>query len=237
MGSERKKKFSKDFVENIVKDCRNVADFCRKVGWVPRGDNYKVFRRYVDEYGLDISHFTGCKTNLGGKLTRNRITKSDEYLTEDSFKITTNKLLKKILDEGKKACECECCHNSEWNGKQIPLELHHINGVNSDNRIENLMVLCPNCHAQTDNYRGKNIRTRKEVYFCKNCGKELYGNVKTGLCIECYRDYERSLSKCPSKDKLEELHKEYSMSRIGLMYSVSGRTVKKWMLKYKIIND
>lgn len=41
--------------------------------------------------------------------------------------------------------------------KPIPLELHHINGVHSDNRIENLQLLCPNCHALTDNYRGKNI--------------------------------------------------------------------------------
>ena len=41
--------------------------------------------------------------------------------------------------------------------KPIPLELHHINGVHSDNRIENLQLLCPNCHALTDNYRCKNI--------------------------------------------------------------------------------
>ena len=237
MGSERKKRFSKEFVEEAIKDCRNIADFCRKVGWVPRGDNYKTFHRYVEEYELDISHFTGQKVNLDGVLTKERITKSDVYLTENSFKITGSKLLKKLLSEGKKECRCERCGNSEWNGMNIPLELHHINGVHSDNRLENIMILCPNCHAQTDNYRGKNIGSQKELYYCEKCGKQLYEKTKTGLCIECYRDYERSQSKCPTKEILEKLYKEHSLSKIGRMYGVSGRTVKKWMIKYGIISE
>lgn len=66
-------------------------------------------------------------------------------------------MIKKLFNEGLKERKCECCNNTEWMGYPIPLELHHINGVHTDNRIENLQVLCPNCHAQTDNYRGKNI--------------------------------------------------------------------------------
>ena len=53
--------------------------------------------------------------------------------------------------------QCECCKNVEWNGRPIPLEVHHINGDNTDNRLENLQILCPNCHALTENWRGKNI--------------------------------------------------------------------------------
>jgi predicted HNH restriction endonuclease len=52
---------------------------------------------------------------------------------------------------------CERCKNTTWEGNPIPLELHHINGIHSDNRISNLQILCPNCHALTDNYKGKNI--------------------------------------------------------------------------------
>lgn len=50
------------------------------------------------------------------------------------------------------------CGNTEWLDKHIPLELHHINGNHKDNRLSNLQLLCPNCHALTDNYRGKNIK-------------------------------------------------------------------------------
>lgn len=69
----------------------------------------------------------------------------------------SNKLRKRLLNEGYKEHKCECCLNTDWNGKSIPLELEHINGDNSDNRFLNLKFLCPNCHAQTDSYRGKNI--------------------------------------------------------------------------------
>lgn len=236
MGSNKRNKFSKEFVEEAIKDCQSIADFCRKVGWVPMGNNYKTFHKYVYEYGLDISHFTGQKVNLDGKLTKQLIKKSDEYLTEKSFKITSNKLLKKLLCEGKKGYKCECCGNSEWNGSQIPLELHHINGVHNDNRIENLMVLCPNCHAQTENYRGRNANLNRKIYHCEKCGKELNEKTKTGLCAKCYRDYERSKSKRPSKETLEQLYKEKSLTKIGLIYGVSDKTIKKWIIQYGIKN-
>ena len=67
------------------------------------------------------------------------------------------KLAKRLLRVNLKERMCEKCGLELWMGKPIPLELHHINGVHSDNRIENLQLLCPNCHALTDNYRGKNI--------------------------------------------------------------------------------
>lgn len=66
------------------------------------------------------------------------------------------KLKKRLLDDGLKQGVCECCGLNVWRGQAIPLELHHINGNNRDNRLENLLVLCPNCHALTDTYRGKN---------------------------------------------------------------------------------
>lgn len=57
--------------------------------------------------------------------------------------------------------DCYECHITEWNGKPIKLELDHINGVNHDNRLENLRLLCPNCHSQTETFRGRNINSGK----------------------------------------------------------------------------
>ncbi|QJW87960.1 HNH endonuclease [Spirosoma taeanense] len=69
-----------------------------------------------------------------------------------------HKIKKRLLKEGFKHYACELCGLSEWMSKPIPLELHHKNGIKSDNSLANLELLCPNCHALTDNYRAKNIK-------------------------------------------------------------------------------
>lgn len=84
----------------------------------------------------------------------------EKYITNEkpiqSFKLK-NKLLKLKLKEYK----CERCGIETWNGFRIPLDLHHIDGNNNNNNLSNLEILCPNCHAQTDNFRGKNVDTIK----------------------------------------------------------------------------
>ena len=80
-----------------------------------------------------------------------------EYL-ENSQDIQTNKVRKKILEEGFKPHKCECCELETWLGKPIPLELHHKDGNRHNNTLENYELLCPNCHAFTDSYRGKNSK-------------------------------------------------------------------------------
>ena len=70
----------------------------------------------------------------------------------------THKLKKRLLKEGYKQHACESCGLTEWMSNPIPLELHHRNGIKSDNSFENIELLCPNCHALTDNYRAKNIK-------------------------------------------------------------------------------
>lgn len=69
----------------------------------------------------------------------------------------SSELKRRLIAEGLKSARCEQCDRDEWQGGPIPLELDHINGRNTDNRIENLRILCPNCHAQTQTYRGRNI--------------------------------------------------------------------------------
>lgn len=66
----------------------------------------------------------------------------------------------RLIKEGLKQNQCEICGITEWQGKPLNMELHHINGDGDDNRLENLQLLCGNCHSQTDNWGGRGVRRR-----------------------------------------------------------------------------
>lgn len=183
---------SKEEAEKIVKECYSIADFCRKVGWQPRGDNYKIFHKYVKQYNLDISHFTGNKTNLNNLL--NVGISKEEFFKKDKL-IKACDIKKKIFKEGLKENKCEICGLTEWLNNPIKLQIHHIDGDHMNNEIENIQLLCPNCHSQTENFAGRknkknkctHTHKRQRKHICSICGKALHRPPKTGMCAECLR--------------------------------------------------
>ena len=100
---------------------------------------------------MDIEY----KGNMGKKgLKSSPNKKTFDELSQVST-VTSHKLRLRLLEEGIKEHKCECCGNTEWMGYPIPLELHHKDGNHFNNELSNLELLCPNCHAQTDNYSCK----------------------------------------------------------------------------------
>jgi Zn finger protein HypA/HybF involved in hydrogenase expression len=151
-----KSKINDTEFSEIVKSSLSIAEVIRKCNGVPAGGNYRSIKKRITQLNLDTSHFTGQGWNVGERFKSPVKAKPlVEILVENSF-YQSYKLAKRLLKEGVKERKCECCGNTTWLDKDIPLELHHINGDNTDNRLENLQLLCPNCHAMTDNYRGKN---------------------------------------------------------------------------------
>lgn len=155
-----------DFIE-AVNNSLSYAEVLRKLNLKVAGSNYDLVKKTIKRLNLDTSHMTGKAWNQGEKYKPVFQAKPlSEILVEDSSWTSTYHLKERLLKEGIKEYKCECCGATEWMGKPIALELHHVNGIKSDLRIENLQILCPNCHAFTDNYRGKSkvLSAQKETF-------------------------------------------------------------------------
>lgn len=107
---------------------------------------------YLIKWGVD---YIGNKAGVG--LLKSKIPLED--ILNNKVKFSRCQLKKRLLYEGLLEYKCVKCSNiGIWMGERLPLELDHINGVNNDNRLENLRFLCPNCHTQTETYKRKNLK-------------------------------------------------------------------------------
>jgi len=141
-----------DFIEAWTTS-GSIRQVLGKLGLIEAGGNYACAKKRADALGLTKEHMHGQSWNKGKKVGPKRPV--EEYLSNQR-PIQSYKLKNRLLAEGLKQHKCECCGISEWNGQPAPIELDHIDGNRYNNIIENLRILCPNCHAQTDTYRGKN---------------------------------------------------------------------------------
>lgn len=137
--------YSTEELQKIVNECYSLREVAAKLGYKKDGGGtIKSIHNMIEERHLNTDHFKGQGWN-----------KEDYDLFAfdvDTYKKNGVSLLTSVLNIKNLERKCENCGNSLWMGSLIPLQVHHINGNHSDNRLENLQVLCPNCHALTNTW-------------------------------------------------------------------------------------
>lgn len=131
------------------------ADLARLLGLGDSSSAQRRVKRLAESAGLDCSHFAGQAWSRGTRRS-GRASPLSELLVAGRA-TGTNALKRRLLREGLLPPSCATCGHERWCGRAVPLELDHVDGDRTNNRLENLRLLCPNCHAQTGTYRGRNI--------------------------------------------------------------------------------
>lgn len=129
-----------------------------RIGLKPTGGNYDQVKKYIKQYGIPTKHFTGKLWSKGTKLPFKPLIALEDILVKNST-YQSFKLKKRLFSARIKKPKCEKCNLAKISedGK-LPLELDHINGDRHDNRLENLRILCLNCHSLQVTHRGKNSK-------------------------------------------------------------------------------
>lgn len=144
---KRWERFTRQEIEQFVKESFSYAELARKCGYgKTSGSSITQIHQMINQYQLNISHFTGQAWNKNN-FDYSRFTYGK--------KIKSSQAVDAII--ALRGHKCEMCGLTEWMNKSIPLEVHHIDGQELNSELDNLLLICPNCHALTDNYRGRNI--------------------------------------------------------------------------------
>lgn len=155
----KSRKWNEEQLRVAVKNNKSVRGVLLELGLAPKGGNFATIKKAIEVYNIDSSHFTGQLWNKGRHVVCNPASSIEAILNND-VEYPSYKLKIRLIKAGIKEEKCERCGNTEWLGSTIPLELHHIDGNHKNNNLSNLQLLCPNCHALTDNYRGRGIKVR-----------------------------------------------------------------------------
>ena len=208
---------------DIVASSTTYSECLRKIGLTTGGScSRTVLKRRIEELNCPINHFL---SHIPNKNMRQY--SLEEILVENSTYTSRQRLKQRLLAAGLLKYECSECGLSSWRNKPISLQLEHRNGVNNDNRFENLILLCPNCHSQTPTYAGRNTRATHQAR-ALNHPKTLKipREKKTKPPKKPYirqRKVER-----PDKESLYNLLLTTPFLRVGKMYGVSDKAIVKW---------
>lgn len=225
-------KWDEVILRDIISNSFSKKEVLSKMGITTPG-YHRVLNRYINLYGIDISHFKYPTKERHRKMSLSDILKENSTYSRAALK-------KRLFKEHLKENVCELCGQGEtWNGKKMSLILDHINGVYNDNRIENLRMVCPNCNATLDTHCGKNkarIIREKKLIEKKEKERSEYSN-DTFTDAQIYGMIRRRKKTRPEYAVLIDEISKYGYSETGRRHGVSDNSIRKWEKFYKNIGE
>lgn len=226
-----RRRWNDDDFTKAVRESISVAETLRAIGLLVTGSNYKTVYRALERLQLNTDHWLG-QAHLRGKNHQwSKKIPITELLKENStYAGSTSTIKSRMIRDGLLTYECARCGISSWLGGPITLQLDHINGVNNDHRLENLRLLCPNCHSCTPTFAGKNIlRATKVVPTCEQCGNRV--SKLRFMCRKCAASNRPTKIDWPDKKTLSGMLEDMSMEAVGRWLGVSGNAIRKHLKK------
>ena len=225
-----------DQLKQIVAESCNYAEVARKIGYKSKS-SYGIIAKYLAEQNISIMHFTNLPKGIEKR--------SEENVFIENSTADQATLRRWYIKGNYSEYKCAICGQEPmWQGKELALTLDHINGINNDDRIENLRWICPNCDRQLETYGSKNAaRLRKlqnkkieseKKYYCIDCGKEICGkNVQR--CTACSGLQQRKIER-PSAEELITIltNNQGNFSAVGRIFNVSDNAIRKWCKSYNL---
>lgn len=216
--------YSREKLENVVINSNTYRQVLLAFNRNQSSRSYKCLKDKIKEFEINTEHFLTPSESIRIMLEDGRlIKKENSNIFVENSSTSRSCVKKRIIDENIIDYKCFNCGNKgEWMGEKISLILDHKNGVNNDNRLENLRFACPNCNSTLPTHcQGSKVFKIKEPKLDKRTLK--HDRVE-------YRKTE-----WPTKEVLIELLKTMSYVSIGKKYGVSDNAVRKWSKKYEII--
>jgi len=237
--------YSEQQLRDAVKINFSIRQVLKTLGLKEAGGNYSNIKNKIKEYNIDNTHFTGQKFLKGKTHNWSKKIPLEEILVEynnyNSHRLKLRLIKKEILKN-----ECSECSTLVWEKQQLSLHLDHINGINTDNRIENLRLLCPNCHSLTPTYCGKNKKSQPKAHQFSKISKPKISKPK---CLDCKKEITRQSKRCrycngmentkpkiewPTIEELKNRLKNSNYSMLGRELGVSDNAIRKRIKKYTV---
>ncbi len=237
----RKPRYTEAQVRDAVGGARSIAEALRRLGLRPAGGNHLTLRKLIERHQIPIGHFDPYWWHRHQRP--HPATPLEQILVEHST-YHRDHLKRRLYDAGLKSRACELCGQGEdWRGRSMALILDHINGVPTDNRLENLQIVCPNCAATLDTHCGRKNRHVSTTRACLYCGADfLPRDTSHRYCSKvCGLHSRGSRAPRPERRKVDRPPYEQLMAdvqsmsflAIGRKYGVSDNAIRKWIRWYE----